>query len=230
MRRCKVAFPAGGVPWSCYTVGMVTPPRAPRSKAWLLPLLVGALVATACGGARPTGLNVPLVYRPQSGRPEGLKSVEIPAGTKLFVARIVDGRTERRIIGANVEEKSRNVPVYGEANSPTAYVDEALSVELGRAGFSIVEREEDASLVLATTLTSFFVTEGGTYQAEVSAKVEVRDKAGKSLFEGRIFGTKSQWGKSLSVENYQEVLAKASVDFVANLVSNPGFRKALGAS
>lgn len=207
------------------------PSRLVRSSA-LAPALFAALVAF--GALSTSGCvryrappQVPLVYRAQTSTPDALKSLQVAPGTKVHIAKIVDDRPDTKTIGENVEQKSRPLPVYGVEQSAPAFLDSVMTTELGRAGISIVDRPEEATLVIATTLGKFFVTEAETYTAEISAKVEVRDKSGKTVFTGRITGVKTQWGKSLSPPNYQEVLGKAAVDFLGNLASNPGFKKVL---
>lgn len=205
--------------------------RSARSSALsrlalVLVVALGALPNTACVRYRAPP-QVPLSYRAPSDTPDSFRRLEIPAGTKIHVAKIVDDRPDTKTIGENVEKKDRPVPVYALERSPPAFLDDVLSKELARAGFVVVERPDDATAVLAVTLSKFFVTEAESYQAEISAKVELRDKAGKVLFGGPITGSKSQWGKSLSAQNYQEVLSKAALDFVGSLAGNPAFKKAI---
>lgn len=189
-------------------------------------LALGVFSANACVRYRAPP-QVPLSYRAPTDTPDSFRRLEIPAGTKIHVAKIVDDRPDTKTIGENVEQKSRPVPVYALERSPPAFLDDVLSKELSRAGFVVVERPEDATIVLGVTLGKFFVTEAESYQAEISGKVELRDKGGKQIFGAPITGSKSQWGKSLSAQNYQEVLSKAALDFVGSLVGNPAFKKAI---
>lgn len=175
-------------------------------------------------------MRVGLAYRKQGDIPDALKKVDVPSGARLYIPDVADERPDPRVIGENREQGVDPTRIESAGGTPTRYVGDALRVELGHAGFTLVQSPRDATLVLITRLTTFFVSEKEDYRAEVAARVELRDAAGKVLFEGRVIGSKSQWGRSLTAENYREVLAKATVDFVGNLVTHPGFKRGLTAA
>jgi hypothetical protein len=111
--------------------------------------------------------------------------------------------------------------------SPADFVRTALARELAEAGLAVPPREDAANFVLHMRLVHFFVEEGNTYHGDVRATVEVRDASGAVKFGAAISGTAVQWGRSLSDENYREVLTRASLDLTKNLLENAQFQAAL---
>ena len=85
-----------------------------------------------------------------------------------------------------------------------------------------------ADRVILTELHTFWVKETDTYESEVRGTFIVQDRSGKQLWKGTMNGTAKRFGRSLSAENYQEVLSDGMVDLVQNLLSNQKFREALG--
>lgn len=201
--------------------------RQPRARPVLVGLLLAALVVSGCGPSAPGVLNVGLKYRRQGQLPDALAKVEVPSDARLYIALVADVRKDPGLIGkSSSSDEGRNY-IRSTGSLPADYLRDALTHQLGRAGFSIQQTQKGASLVLSTQVMTFFVREGQDYEAEVSARFELRDKAGDVVFAQRVTGTKSQWGRTLSEENYEEVIAKATAELIANLVSHPGFKRAL---
>ena len=82
---------------------------------------------------------------------------------------------------------------------------------------------------MAATLDTFWCDEDQTYDAQVSFTVQVQDKAGHILWNGKTSGDGHNWGKSLNPDNYQETFSDAVVKAVQNLLGVPGFQQALTA-
>ena len=96
------------------------------------------------------------------------------------------------------------------------------------AGLAIVANPNDAQRVISVNLTNFWAVESPGYYAKIAADIEVRDLSGKPLWSKIVIGLNPGGGRSLRVENYQEVLSNAMVDLIHNLVNDNGFRTAVG--
>jgi hypothetical protein len=80
---------------------------------------------------------------------------------------------------------------------------------------------------LSAEIQRFHVTEGQTYKSDVALIFTLRNQAGVVLWEGLSSGSATRFGRSLSDENYSEVLSDAVLEAVHGLLSQPGFRSAL---
>jgi hypothetical protein len=189
----------------------------------LLFLMLGA----GCGGSTPQAVSVPLHYMAAGDASEAGRGVAFSPGLRLYVEPMEDGRDDRSTIGANAED-GRHIPVYSTGETPAQFVEGAIRRELAHVGFPLTAGPEGATRTLSVKLVKFFVLETGTYEAEINAMVQVTDPQGKVLFTGLAIGSKKQWGKSLSSDNYREVLSKATQAMVGDLFANPNFQRALG--
>jgi hypothetical protein len=72
-----------------------------------------------------------------------------------------------------------------------------------------------------------FVAERNTYQGSVALAVIVRNRSGKVLWRGTVWGKNETFGRSYHIDNYQQVLSGSLIDAANNLMKNPAFREAL---
>jgi hypothetical protein len=169
-------------------------------------------------------VDVPMAYHP-TNVPEG--SLGIPSGgAKVYIAPVDDKRANTTEIGENTEE-TPNVSIHAAGGTPVDFVHDALTQELHKVGINITDSASGADRQINVTLSTFRSDEGGTYHGQILCIVKVTDASGKSLFSSSVSGENSTWGKSLSPENYQQVLSNSMVDLITNLLKDPTFVKAL---
>ena len=207
-------------------------PLAPRSNGVYLGRLCAAaalacvfLVAGTGCAKRPASINVPLKYRPTSQLKMSAFAGDIPE-SKVQIGPVTDSRPDKQRVGENLEEK--NPVAVQTGDDPTAFVRTHLGDLLTKAGLQIAPEGSQADRVILTELHTFWVKETDTYESEIRGTFIVQDRTGKQLWKGTMNGTAKRFGRSLSAENYQEVLSDGMVDLVQNLLSNQKFREALG--
>ncbi len=185
-------------------------------------LAAGALlVLSGCAAdSRPSSLTVPLEMRP-SQTEVGQLSIPGPA-LRVYIEPVDDNRTNKNQIGEN-REQEYPVPVYAGSRSPAEWLHDSVEREMRTAGLNIVNDPATADRRVRLTMTEFWAEESPTYKARITARAEVRDATGKSLWTGLIHGDDGTVGRSLSVENYQQVLSNAVIGASRELVANPGF-------
>jgi hypothetical protein len=181
-------------------------------------------VFTGCGGTKGP-VTVPLHFRPQHAEP--LTGTIAAGDMKVYVEAVNDKRTNQEEIGRNVENATP-IPVYaGSDKAPADFVHDVLEEELKNFGVELTDTPEAADRMIAVDLTKFWVEEGNNYVAEVKGTARVRDKSGKELWKGTVGGDGRTFGRSLSAENYNEVLSDGTRRLVGSLVANPKFQQAL---
>ena len=195
-------------------------------RIWL-PALALLVSLGAMGCTTASSLTVPLQYRPTSMVQMGSFAGQLPTGNdaKVFVT-VTDARTDKGQIGENAEDSPKMVPVYAGVPAPAEFLREALNRELSKAGLNVVSNANDATRGVTLDLTRFWCEESDTYRTEIVADAKVTNAAA-TLWQGRINGSNSRFGRSLSTENYQESFSDSAVMLIQNLLSNPGFQAAL---
>ena len=193
----------------------------------ILSLLAGPLM-TACSTTKQDSLNVPLAFRPERVTP-GLHSELIPSpGLRLHLAPVVDARALHDRIGENIEDSEMGPrPIYAEGMSPDVFVYEILARELMSVGYAPGADAAGANRILTVKLDRFFTVESNLYRCEVAISSEVRSEAGQVLWQGRSVGKSQRFGRSLSLENYNQSFSDATLRAIADLLSKDDFRVAL---
>jgi hypothetical protein len=190
-------------------------------------------VALSCLGAMAT-LGTGCVHHASSLTvPLELRATQVPnAATsmprglnRLYVPAVQDARPQQDRIGEN-RESSPPTPVYA-ASSPTVFVRDALVEQLKANAIPVVDSAAAADTIVTITLNRFWAEESPNYDAQVVLAVEVRDKRGAAVWSGTASGTDGTFGRSLSVENYQQVLSNALMNAIAALIAKPQFQQAL---
>jgi hypothetical protein len=191
-------------------------------------LVAGLLLAAAgCGPDRRVSPTVPLALRADDSIVSVLGGAGKPA--VIRVEPFADDRPRKDAIGENVEEREHGVtlPVFSSGPEPAEFVRQALIQGLRAGGYEVTDNPVAAARVISGRLTQFWVTEGGTYNATVNAVLEVKDADGASLWSGPAGGVDGTWGRSLSVENYQQTLSAATVEMLNRFFGDPAFRETL---
>lgn len=186
--------------------------------------VVGLMVLVAGGCAPPkTQLTVPLEYRVDSSL-SPKTALPTTTGLRLFL-EVTDDRAEKDRIGENIEETTPK-PIHAGVQEPAEFVKDAVTRELAGLGMMVVGEEAKANRTLTLHLIKFYCVETSTYDADIRANAEVRE-GGKVLWSALVLGDKRNFGRSLSVQNYQEVFSGAVQELVAKIVGDSGFQRAV---
>jgi len=191
-----------------------------------------ALAATGCAHTpdRPpaTALNLHLTWRP-TDNPRDLSGAGIMALAQQRVSITVAGDTRpepKNQFGVNNEDPTpRPVTTPDDIDG---FIATHLAGLLQANGVEVVP--SGATRILSITPMTFFVTETGTYQVNVSFGVTLKDGGGKVLWQGAAVGSGHRWGHSFDPVNYIELAASGVFDALKNLLSNPAFQQAAAPS
>ena len=204
--------------------------KSTRSRRSGMTAFTGLLVAlVAFGGACKTGpkgpLSVPLTFTPNNAEP---LSASLASGdVKVYVRPVEDKRENAEQIGEN-REGAAPVPVYASGKTPAEFVHEVMETELRSLGADLADAPDAADRVIVLELRKFFVEESPRYRGEVIAGAEVTDNRGKRLWGKEVVaGQGGNFGRSLSIENYNQTYSDATREMIRRLVGNPSFVKAL---
>ena len=196
-------------------------------KRTLLSAAVLAFVATIIG-CHPNAsfLNVPLTYNPSNGGSGG--SFTLP-NTKVYVPPVLDQRSNTTEIGEN-RQNAKPIPIYAEEKTPPEFVRKIMIDDFRGDGLNVVDSADAADRAVTVALQSFWVTETDTYDARVTLIVSVTDKTGNAIASNIVArGEASTFGRTLSPENYQQVLSDATDQAIGYLLKNQDFLKAISA-
>lgn len=184
--------------------------------------LAFGLCATVAAADKLEG--IPLKWDPTSPMSErGPIDVKGLEAIKLQVEPFADTRENPGFIAQNrdrvpVRKVTTNEDV---ARFMTYHVKTLLSDQ----GLDVVESGGD--IVVKCEVKKFFVDETARYNAEVQFEATFTDASGKVLWVVMTTGTSSRYGISYKAANYYEVLSDALIGATHELITNPGFRKAL---
>jgi len=187
-------------------------------------LAVSALAMTGCLGS-PSMLTVPMEHRPTSRVNTSRFAGSIPSSAKVFIAPVIDSRADMMTIGANRED-AKPIPVLA-ATPPAEYFHRAVSTELSTAGLMVNNSASGSTHTLTFELVRFNADESPSYRADIVARAKLIDAKGTVRWEGSVNGYGTRFGRSLSAENYQEVLSDSIIMLVEGLLSNSSFQTAL---
>jgi hypothetical protein len=186
------------------------------------------LILCGAAAARAASLeNVPLKWAPTStlGEMGAIDLTGAVGTTKIRFDALVDTRQNPSLVAEN-REKVDKVRQMTTSSDVAAFATEHLKDTLRHAGLNIVD--DGADVVMSGEIRQFFVTEVNTYGGELSILVHLKNNAGKELWTGVVAGDSTRWGRSYSAENYYETMSDMLLRGAFNLLSNPGFREALG--
>ena len=172
-------------------------------------------------------LNIPLKWTPTSNLAE-MGSLDIGGSLltiKIHFDALVDTRQNPPLVAEN-REKADKLRQVTTSSDVAAFVTDHLKESVHGAGLNIVDGPADVSI--SGEIRQFFVTEMSTYSGELSLLIHVKNNAGKELWTGIVTGDSTRWGRSYSAENYYETMSDMVLRATYNLLSNAGFREALG--
>ena len=172
-------------------------------------------------------LNIALKRTPTSNLAE-MGSLDISGSLltiKIYFDTLVDTRQNPALVAENREraDKLRQVTTSSDV---AAFVTDHLKESVRGAGLNVVEGPADVSV--SGEIRQFFVNEMSTYNGELSLLIHVKNVAGKELWTGIVAGDSTRWGRSYSAENYYETMSDMVLRATYHLLSNAGFREALG--
>ncbi len=177
------------------------------------------VVLGACAAQAPLR-DVPLQWKPSADASFGVVQA---SSHKFSFVTFKDVRQQPELIAENREKAMpRTVTTRDDVG---AFVTMHVRQIFDRGGLTTVESGGD--VVVSGEVRQFFVEETDTYKANVILHVAVSNGAGASLWEGDVAGSASTFGRSYSMENYDQVLSDSIIDATTALLKDPGFRDAL---
>lgn len=190
----------------------------------LTAMTLATLSMTGCLGD-PTSLTLPMEYRPTSRVQTARFAGAIPSSAKVFIPPVEDKRADKMTIGANRED-AKAIPVYA-ASAPADFFRQSVSREMMNSGLYMTDDAASATHTLSFELVRFAADEAPSYRADVVARAKLTDAKGNVRWEGAVNGYGTRFGRSLSAENYQEVLSDSLITLVEGMLSNASFQAAL---
>jgi hypothetical protein len=189
----------------------------PRTLRTVAALLITALCACA---AQVPLQNVSLEWKPSADASLGV----IPASAHKFnFETFKDVRQQPELIAENRERATpRQVTTKDDVG---AFVATHMRQTFDRGGLATVDSGGD--VIVSGEVRQFFVEETETYKASVIVHLAVRNSAGRVLWEGEVSGAASTFGRSYSMENYNQVLSDSVIDASATLLKDRDFRSAV---
>jgi hypothetical protein len=182
-----------------------------------------SLAGAACAADKLEG--IPLKWKPTSAIGKGMALDLTDLGDrKIQIDLFTDARKDTSgLIGENRE---KSVPKkVSTPDSVPGFVTSNMRQLMSKVGLNVVESGGDA--VIAGEIRSFFVEETDTYLGDITLRVTVQDKGGKTLWTGASSGASKRFGRSYKADNYYETLSDALIEATQGLLKNPSFLKAL---
>ena len=181
-----------------------------------------ALFAIAFSAHAKTTLleHVPLQWKPTSELRLGAAQMsQAPIRFEMFQ----DARENKLAIGEN-DEDPQPKPVT-TTDDVGAFVSTHMRELFEHAGLKTVDG--DGAVTIKGEVHQFFVRETDTYQSQVSVRLTVVSRDGRTLWSGLASGDASRFGRSYKLENYYEVLSDAIVNTVSSMLQSAQFQAAL---
>ena len=169
--------------------------------------------------------GIPLVWKPTSAIGKGLALDLTSLGDrKIQIDTFTDARQDKS--GLIAENREKAVPKkVSTPDSIPDFVTKNMRQLMSKVGLTVVESGGD--VIVGGEIRSFFVAETDTYLGDVTLKVTVKDKSGKTLWTGVSSGASKRFGRSYKADNYYETLSDSVIEATQGLLQNPGFNKAL---
>ena len=189
-----------------------------------LVLATAGLTAPGCTSAKKR-IDVPLILRATAARHYPV--VAFSPALKLNV-QVIDERTQINQIGENIElSNSPPRPIFATGADPATFIREAIERELSDLGVNVVRDASSANRTLAFSIVKFYSVESNNYNTDVRANVQVKDGSGAVRFSGLVTGSNRRFGRSMSVDNYQEGFSDATIDMLAKLLNTADFQQSI---
>jgi hypothetical protein len=187
--------------------------------------LLGLLLFVALSACKTMPLvNIPLVWKPTAEVRPTPGALDAILNANVQFDTFKDVRKQPELIAENREETTAK-PVTTRDNVAD-FVTKHVRGVFDQLGLKTVDTNGDA--IISGEVRQFFVDETTTYKGHVVLLVNVRNRAGRTVWSGSAPGTASRFGHSYSAENYYEVFSDSLVNAVSTLLQNPEFQNALG--
>jgi uncharacterized lipoprotein YajG len=168
---------------------------------------------------------IDLQYKPKEKVKVHLKNAPT---VKIFFEEVKDTRSQPREIGENQEDKENKIKIVTPKDDGARhFVLLVLKKEFRNKGFKVENKPDKAQKIIIATLLKFWTVEESRYNSETLLEVELRDKIGEGSFKKTYSGTGTNFGRSLSEENYNESFSDAIARIVETVFSDSEFLKVL---
>ena len=205
-----------------------------RNLSYLI--TVGLMAASLCGCKTQTqeSSNAPQkdrqsLYVPLVSKLSGASafSGSMPVNMAKLYIEVLDDRDVKDQIGQNVEDDAKPIKIVADqGDSPVVFVQKIITQQMKDMGVTLVDNAASAERVMTIKLTHFWVQESSLYRGSVNLAVEMKDSE-KTIWRSVASGENKRFGRSLSKDNYREVLSDATLDALKKLLGDPGFRTAI---
>jgi hypothetical protein len=130
-----------------------------------------------------------------------------------------DARTDKKLIGRNVESTGKVRPVTTQEDVGK-WTSDRFGDLLKMQGLHVGSQGQ---VIVSGDVLKFEVEESDTYRGQVMVKLYARDAKGALLWEGVMSGSADRFGRSFNLENYYEVLSDSLIEGVSSLLSRTDF-------
>lgn len=182
-------------------------------KNCLLLLLLSLLIPTLAIYAKTEDMSIELEWLTE-GEFDKIRNLDanILNSAKIAISSINDKRNYSEVIGKYIEdsESAKTYKVSTTQNIPE-WVESKFKATLNNYGVNIVDKSS-ANFLIDIYILKFFVLEEGSYKATTALNIKFSNKSGTPLFERRITGKASAWGKTYKDEYYNEVLSESLIN------------------
>ena len=181
-------------------------------------------VQTAALPALAADTNIRLRFTAVETRTERKPAPDLALQQNPFLIKVRDSRPgDQQVVGENNE---RNTPRVIRALNPIAgFVAEGMTSSFSAWGARV---SASSPKILSVEVQRLFVAESNRYRAEVFLLCSLHAAdSGALLWSNVIGGSAGKWGRSMSEENYCEVLSDALDDASWKIFTDDSFRAAL---
>lgn len=187
--------------------------------AFRITAILAMAALAACASQAPLQ-NVPLKWAPSADANFGVVQA---SAHKFSFQSFKDTRQQPQLIAENREKATpRTVTTQDDVG---AFVTTHMRQVFERGGLATVDSGGD--IVVTGEVRQFFVEETNTYKANLVVHLTLRSSSGAALWEGDVSGSASTFGRSYSMENYDQVLSDSIIDATTTLLKDRDFRSAL---
>jgi hypothetical protein len=145
---------------------------------------------------------------------------------QLKIEAFADARSAQdpELIGENIEDSPKNLPVKTKSDIGKFYADGMMDV-LRKLGFEISETAPE--YILSGKITQLFVKEKDTYQGTLIMKLFLK-KGTKTVWEGVVNIENNRFGRSYKLDNYLEVYSDMGIQALIKLLETDQFVNSFG--
>jgi hypothetical protein len=187
-------------------------------------LLVG-LGTLGCGG-----YGSPVAFPVANAQYGELVPLTLQPCAQAVQLAIADLRPERSVIGQRYMQNTPGTryPIQMQGDA-LVYVGNALTLRLQQAGATAPNTSQATmSIQLMQLMIDESIFFNSEYSAQTALQIVLKDSgSAQSCWQGQVYATASNYGRSASTVNYQETLDRLMDAVMTQLVKAPGFSDAL---